>query len=332
MKRLDFEQIKLLVHGAARIEENDGKISFFRFTKEQQEIYKSASLDFYMKSFSTSGISLEFETDSDNLSLSVEVSKGSSRTFFTHSLFIDGKRVDELSGNIGQNENVPFEKSFKLGLGMKKVRILFPWSVASSLVSLEIDDNAKVIPIEKKFKLLMLGDSITQGYDAMMPENAYAIYIAEKLNAEARNKGIAGECFFPRLVAEKENFEPNLITVAYGTNDWKYSNKEQFDKTSKQFYTNLRNAYPNVKIIALTPIWRVDIGSDYVSGVPLTYIGEYIKKVSQEIPDMTVIDCMDCVPHNPEYYQTDGVHPIDSGFKYYAKNLWKKMEELYVTF
>ena len=332
MKKLDFELIKKLTFGAARIEENDGKISFFRFTKEQQDIYKQASLDFYMKSFSTSGISLEFETDSDNFSLSVEVSKGSSRSFFTHSIFVDGEKVDELSGDIGNSENVPVEKTFKLSDGMKKVKILFPWSVASSLVALKLDDNAKVIPVTKKYKILMLGDSITQGYDAMIPENAYAIQIAEHFEAEARNKGIAGECFFPELVAKCEDFKPDLITVAYGTNDWKYTTKEEFDKKCKQFYTNLRNAYPGIKIIALTPIWRVDIGSDYISGVPLTYIGEYIKKVSQEIPDMTVIDCMDCVPHNPEYYQTDGVHPIDSGFRYYANNLWKKMEDLYVTF
>ena len=328
MKKLDFEQIKPLTFGAARIEEKDGKISFFRFTKEQQDLYKSACLDFYMKSFSTSGISLEFETDSDNLSLSVSVSKGSSRTFFTHSIFVGGEKFDELSGNIENNENVPFEKSFKLGHGMKKVRILFPWSVASSLVALELDDNAKVIPVTKNYKVLMLGDSITQGYDAMKPENAYAIQIADHFGAEARNKGIAGEFFFPKLTMEKENFDPDLITVAYGTNDWKYLSKERFENNCKAFYTNLRNAYPDVKIIGLTPIWRADIGSKYASVVELEYIGEYIKQVSQDIPNMEVIDCMDLVPHNTELYQTDGVHPIDAGFKYYADNLWKKINSL----
>lgn len=328
MKRLDFELIKKLTFGAAEIEENDGKISFFRFTKEQRDLYKSTCLDFYMKSFSTSGISLEFETDSDNLSLSVSVSRGSSRTFFTHSIFIDGEKFDDLSGDIGDNENVPFEKSFKLGLGMKKVRILFPWSVASSLLSFELDDDAKVVPITKEYNLLMFGDSITQGYDAMIPENAYAVQIAERFNYRAINKGIAGEFFFPKLTEKSENFKPDLITVAYGTNDWKYKTKEQFDRNCKQFYLNLRNAYPDVKIIALTPIWRVDIGSNYQSGVELEYIGEYIKKVSESIPNMTVIDGMDLVPHNPELYQTDGVHPIDTGFIYYADNLWQKINSL----
>jgi len=34
----------------------------------------------------------------------------------------------------------------------------------------------------------------------------------------------------------------------------------------------------------------------------------------------------DLVPHDSKYYQTDGVHPIDSGFKHYVNNLWKKLQ------
>lgn len=36
---------------------------------------------------------------------------------------------------------------------------------------------------------------------------------------------------------------------------------------------------------------------------------------------MEVIDCSDFVPHDAKFYQTDGVHPIDSGFLHYGKNL-----------
>ena len=45
MKALNFEQIKNLVHGAARVEEGDGKVSFFRFTEAQQELYRSVCTD-----------------------------------------------------------------------------------------------------------------------------------------------------------------------------------------------------------------------------------------------------------------------------------------------
>ncbi len=328
MKALNFEQIKKLVHGAAYIEEGDGAISFFRFTKEQQELYKTVSQDFYTKCFATSGISLEFETDSENLGLSVSVTRGSSRTYFTHSIFVNGERIGELSGDIGNTENAKFKKYFKLGVGIKTVCILFPWSVASSLLGLETDDNAILYPIEKKRKILMFGDSITQGYDASSPELSYAAQISRNLDAEALNKGIAGEQFFARLTESGENFFPELITVAYGTNDWRHSTREKFEKECKAFFTNLRKNYPDVKIVAVTPLWRVDIENRQEFGEPLRFISNYIKQVCDSIPNTAVIDGFDLVPHNAELYQTDGVHPIDSGFMHYGRNLLKELIKL----
>lgn len=325
MKRLHLEDIKKLVHGASRVEEVDGRIELHRFTKEQQEIYRIASPDdYYVKSFSTSGISLEFDTDSEYLGLSVSICKGSSRRFFAHSIFVEGERIGELSGEIESGAaNVPFEKGFQLKSGMKRVRIVMPWSVDSKIVGLELDENAEVIPVKKSLKMLMFGDSITQGYDAMQPENAYAVQIATRLNAEAINKGIGGERFRPTLASLKDEIEPDLITVAYGTNDWANSTKEEFELACKEFYRNLRHSYPNVKIYAMAPIWRSSLNDKKPIGEPLSYIAEYIKEVAKEVSDMNVIDCFDFIPHELENFQTDGLHPIDAGFEHYAKNLWK---------
>lgn len=322
-RRLNLEEIRKIAHGVARVEEVEDKIRFYRFTNEQQELYKVVSADFYMKSFSTSGVSLEFDTDSEYLGLSVSICKGSSRYFFTHSIFVNGNRIGELSGEIEKEiENVPFSKEFQLEPGMKRVRIVFPWSVASNLASLELDEGAKITPVEKSLKMLMFGDSITQGYDAMKPENAYAVQIATRLNAEARNKGIGAERFRPALALLGDGFEPDLITVAYGTNDWGNSTKEEFEKACSGFFTNLRSSYPNAKIFALAPIWRSSIHDKKQIGVPLSYIAEYIKEVAKEVSDMTVIDCIDFIPHELENFQTDGLHPIDAGFEHYVKNLW----------
>lgn len=321
-QRLNIDQIKQIAHGVARMEEVDGKIVFYRFTKEQQELYKGASEDFYIKTFATSGVSLEFDTDSEYLGLFVSVCKGSTRYFFSHSILVNGNRIGELAGEIEENAaNVTFSKEFQLGTGMKRVRIVFPWSVASSLVALELDQGAKIIPVEKSLKMLMFGDSITQGYDAMQPENAYAVKVAELLNAEARNKGIGAERFFAKLALAKDDMEPDIITVAYGTNDWSGSTKDEFEQACREFYTNLRHTYPGANILALAPAWRVGINKERPMGVPLKYIGEYMEKLTQNISNMTVIDCIDFIPHEAENFRKDGVHPVDEGFKHYGKNL-----------
>jgi len=322
MQTLNFEQIKSVAHGVARVELNDKEICLNRFTKEQQELYKKVSPDdFYIKTFATAGITLEFETESENLFLSVSVSRGSSRTFFTHSIFVDGVKIGELSGDIKDKQNDYFQKNFYLPFGMKKVKILFPWSVCSRIVSIQLDNDAQVIPIKKMRNILMLGDSITQGYDAMKPENAYAIQLSNSLNAEAINKGIAGEQFFPALSKLGDEFNPDLITVAYGTNDWRHSTQEKFEKNCTEFFENLRNTYPNVKIIAFTPIWRVDINNPQEFGKSLKFVSNYIKNIAATVENMEVIDCIDFVPHDAKLYQTDGVHPIDSGFLHYGKKL-----------
>ena len=323
---LKLEQIKQIAHGLARVEAVDGRMELCRFTKEQQELYKGVSNDFYVKSCSTSGVSLEFDTDSEYLGLSVSICEGSSRYFFTHSIFVDGERIGDLSGEIASGaEHVPFEKEFQLGIGIKRVRIVFPWSVASSLVALELDKDAKIMPVKKRCRMLMFGDSITQGYDAMAPEHAYAVKIATLMNAEARNKGIGGERFRASLALLEEDFEPDVIMVAYGTNDWANCKKIVFEEACKEFYINLRSTYPDAKIIALAPVWRSDIQDENSEGVPISYVAKYMNHISESISDMTVIDCVDFIPHEVEYFQTDGVHPIDIGFECYAKNLWEAM-------
>ena len=65
--KLNIEQIRGITCGAARVEETDLGVSFFRFTKAQEEMYKERSADFYMKTFSTSGVTLRFKTYSKNL-------------------------------------------------------------------------------------------------------------------------------------------------------------------------------------------------------------------------------------------------------------------------
>ena len=173
----------------------------------------------------------------------------------------------------------------------------------------------------------MFGDSITQGYDASAPEKAYAVQLSNLLDANALNKGIAGEQFFSALTAKTEDFEPDLITVAYGTNDWRHSTKERFEEQCKAFFENLRNAYPDIRIIAITPRWRVDIDNKQEFGEPLSYVTQYIKNIAVHIPNMVAIDASNFIPHEPKHFQTDGVHPLDSGFEHYTKNLWTKISD-----
>ena len=326
---IGFDKLKELIHGIVYTEEKDGKLYLHRFTKEQEEAYKPYNADFYKKTFATAGVKLEFLTDSTSLSMSVEAVAASSRKFFFFDVYANGAFVKSAVGDIGDGIT-KFEFSASLGNGNKKVTIYFPWSASTSISSFTLDDGAFAEPIERPYKMISFGDSITHGYDAKNPSFSYASRLADALQADAINKGIGGEVFFPTLANLKDDIEPDYITVAYGTNDWSQckdtQGKDRFDTRCKEFYTLLSTKYPRAKIFAVTPIWRGDFERD-TQVVPFAYIREYISEVTSSLPNVTVIDGFDLVPHEKACFSPDILHPNDEGFFHYASNLYAEIKK-----
>ena len=149
--KLTTEQISSIANGVARVYEENGRVFLSRFTKEQEELYKERSADFYKKTFATAGVTLEFTTDSRTMELAVETSYGSSRAFFEHSIYVDGKKYANL-GCKG-SEYGTFSGKWVLPEGDKTVKIYFPWSVSSGIVELSLDDGASLTPIKKDKKM-----------------------------------------------------------------------------------------------------------------------------------------------------------------------------------
>ncbi len=324
--KLTLEQIRKAVRGVVRVEENDGNIGLYRFTKEQEELYKVRSADLYKKVFAASGVILEFITDSSSLSLDVDVCSGSSRKFFEHSIFVNGKKYASLDCR-GLNCGV-FGGRWALPDGEKQVKIYFPWSASSKIISLCLDDGASFTPVKKEKRMIMFGDSITHGYDAYNTENSYASRLTAALDTDTVNKGIGAEIFFPELAAAKDPTDPDYITVAYGTNDWSVGNKEAFDKNCREFYTALSQTYPNAKIFAISPIWRRSYAQGTVNALgTLDYVGEYIESLAAELPNVICIKGIDLVPHDPAFFSADGVHPNDKGFEHYFNNLLEEIKK-----
>lgn len=321
---LNAEQIKSVAHGVAQVKEEDGKICLYRFTEEQRELYRTYNDDFYSKSFASAGVTLEFTTNSRRLAMRVAVSSGSSRKYFFHSIFVNGAKY--ASFGCEKSNNGIFGGEWTLPEGENAVKIYFPFSTASRIISFELDDGATLTPVIKSKKMLMLGDSITHGYDTHSPENSYAFRVSDALGATAINKGIGGEIFFPALALTHDDIDPDYITVAYGTNDWSRNNKERFERDCKAFYENLSKNYPNAKIFAITPIWRKSYGEVNTIGT-LDAIGEHIEKVTAELPNVTVINGIDLVPHDAKYFAPDVLHPNDEGFEHYAKNLLAELKK-----
>ena len=338
MKRLTYDEIAQITRGAAYMEEVEGKVSFHRFTKEQEELYFQMRNQFYIAAQYSAGVKLEFQTDSKRLYLKADVWTGSdNRTFFSFDVFANGIYVGSMD-NFSEREMEEdynytedkystgvFEQEFYLEEGMKTICIHLPYSMETKLCQLSVDDGAKVLPVQRKKKLVAYGDSITHGYDALHPSKRYISKFAEYLEAEEFNKAIGGETFFPELALTKEDFEPDYIVVAYGTNDWSHETRETFVENCRAFYHNISSTYPKARIFAITPIWRKDYLAEKAFG-PFQEVIDEMRFATEGLDNVEVIPGFDLVPHDETYYADLRLHPRDEGFVYYFENLKKYVE------
>lgn len=327
--KLGYETIKKLLHGVVYTEEKDGKIFIHRFTHEQEEAYREYSPALHKKCFSTAGVRMEFDTDSTKLDMSFDVQYTSGTHTFVFDVCVDGNII--LRPSICEEDDsktVDLSFSANLGEGKKRVAVYFPWMAKAVIKSMYVDDGSYIQTVTRPHTMISFGDSITHGYTAYNPSRSYASLLADALRADALNKGIGAEVFFPALAKLKDSIEPDYITVAYGTNDWSlYKSKEDFEKNCREFYKALSANYPNSKIFAITPIWRGNWDDKAVGCVSFSYIGEYIGRVAAELPNVTVINGFDLVPHEECFFMEDVLHPNTEGFRHYANNLYSEIKK-----
>ena len=327
--KLSNEQIKNLITGAVEFEEKDGKLTPHRFTKAQRNVYLSND-DFYSKSQSSAGIKMRFKTDATSIFINVSFSRGSSRRYYSFDVYSDGKLVGYLDNFEGieipkayakiECDLSDASKNFELGEGTKEVCVLFPWSVSVHISEISLNNATFAEKVEKDKLLLVYGDSITQGYDALRPSNRYITKIAGIFGYDEVSKAIGGEIFNPALAMEKDDFTPDLIYVSYGTNDWNKCTYEVFESNCRVFFENLRRNYPDIKIIAASPIWRKEMCEDRPFG-NFSEVEKFIRYVASEFDNIDVIGGFDLVPHNEDYFADLRLHPNDNGFNIYYKNL-----------
>ncbi len=334
--KLTYHQLAAAVSGAVRTWEGEDGFHACRFTEEQTEAYLVRRADFHRKVLSSSGIVLRFRTDSPVLNLSVSIRRGSSRNYFALDIVADGRYI----GSLKNYKNPPFgtnytsmeapmgdvSEAFALGTGEKTLEVYLPWSVECVITGLELADGASFTPVKRPGKLLAFGDSITQGYDALEPRNKYITRFADFLGLEEINKAIGGEIFWPELASMSDDFSPDLITVAYGTNDWSNRPYEDFQKASREFYVNLSKTYPDVPILALTPVWRKGVadGNRYYDSIHQAEA--LIRQAVEGLPNVIVLCGWEYIPQDETLYGDWELHPNDEGFRHYFESLvenWK---------
>jgi hypothetical protein len=334
-------------HGVVDIYEGDEGVCLKRVTDEQMAHYEGCNDRWPLRAQCNAGVTLELKTDSKVLDISFGVVEGA-RQYLGLDVEVDGVLVRSVyvadyskSGGVTITNNesglggVRSEGEGMFGVRLfeyedqkeRTVRVFLPQSVGLAFRSVVVDDGASVSVVEEATrKLLCLGDSITQGMDAKRPMTAYATQLARLLDAELLNQGVGGHIFDVDSFDSDLAFDADVVTVAYGTNDWNGGKTvAEVQNNVRLYLEKVRTRYPLADIFVLGPIWRT-IGNEDRDGGTLWGFSEVILEVARTFDGVTCVDGLALVPHQ-EHLVPDGTHPNDEGFLHYALNLYRAMKK-----
>lgn len=320
--KLSSKTLKKLIKGACYFEINRGYITAFKYSKSQLDLMNQEGYDEFWRdrgSFSA-GIRLELKTNSSFISFDYKAYKGTALWERSNSvdIWVNGALFSilcprESKGNIYVN----------LPQGEKTVQVYFPCDCQFSIKNFTIEGNYKSVK-DKGQKVLVIGDSITQGYGPTMSSGSYFNELQRLTGYNMLNQGIGGYRCEPKDLMYVDGFEPDKIITFLGTNWYDAPDRYDYEGATVGFYKRLTELYPNKQILSISPIWRGDDGLDPVR---FAWCRSIVKRECEKYENITLVDGFTLVPNVLECF-CDKLHPNEFGCLLLAKNLQNEMKRV----
>lgn len=324
-------EIQCAIYGAdhVNVKENSGWIAPSRFTEKQIRAFSEkpklaegfGQESFLLHSAATAGITLDFVTNSVSLAFECRGFAASNQQICWFDILVNG----HLFYHVGKDGQISVAQkvSLILPVGNKRVTIYFPCLYKGEIRNLTVDDGATFIPAFNGVphqRILFLGDSITQGYTTPYSSLTYANVLARKMQAECLNQGIGGAIYNCTDLDNQLSFIPDVVVVAYGTNDWFW--RRDIKTSASAYYERLAAIYPDASIYALLPIWRGDVEElELLSRIPFMKHREAIRNIAEKYPNVTIVETLDFLPHDAVFFADRVLHPNEMGFLMFADAL-----------
>ena len=306
-----------LFHGIYKLEERDGaygepKIGGgafipMRFSQERMDDYNEYNETAKIKApyfECTTGVRMDFYTDADTISFHYSVTAG----------FFDGSTEYPVD-TFNIYENGEYKSSQKVVKGMpgdvvyrrkstdpeSRITILFPGYHG---VSLSMFDLGNTRPVEEyDHKILVFGDSISQGLFAEKPGDNYIHQVCSTLNADYMNLSVGGEIFRSAALDEEIHFDPTYILVALGTNDYYGGvDKGAVSGNAISYLSRVKEIYPDVPITVISPFGNIP--ADYIAAIG----------AAAQASDCHFVDGTTLISRQATSWNADNVHPATPGF------------------
>lgn len=213
----------------------------------------------------------------------------------------------------------------------------------------------------KGTKINFLGDSITEGAGTSSPDRMFTMLIEREYGAICQNYGIGGTRIARQKNATVEKWDrdfisrvpemdadADIVVVFGGTNDFGHGDAPlgtMSDRTPYTFYgalhclyTALTEKYPDVPVVILTPLHRLNEDSPKGDNKPepVGTLKEYVN-IIREVAEYYSFPVLDLykesglqpkVPVIQQKYIPDGLHPNDDGNAILAHKIARFLEML----
>lgn len=234
-----------LLHGAvAVLDAGDGWVRPSRFSSSQLRALGSVRAWhpglYRQMAACTAGVTVEFETDGSEAVLELRMGEvpggtaGALEDVARHTgveparpdavfVDVDGRHLGPLFPDVQSLLSIdladPEATALPLpGLGEpRRVRVWLPCLMPCELRSVTAN-GALLEPVGPRRALLVLGDSIAQGFCAEDPSRTWAALLADHLGLDLVNQGVGGQVFQPGTVCGARGLDAAAVVVELGEN------------------------------------------------------------------------------------------------------------------
>ena len=206
--------------------------------------------------------------------------------------------------------------------GLREVEIVFPHLLDIAISRMEIDGQIEPALPPAAPLWLAIGDSLTQGMNALSPLSTYVRIVEDSLGVGAWNLGIGGQTMDPAPFEWAFTRRPwRAVTVALGTNDW-FSGVplETFRAQASAMMDAAAKGAPEAALVIVTP---PPAGREPAEpGAPLSAYREALVEAAADFEgECSVIDGTTLVNPEKGHFTPDGLHLSERGFAAYADGL-----------
>ena len=310
------QTLKKFIKGALTIRDEGAYICPLTYEEAQIEEFRKADKGWVWRSQFSSGTRIELMTDATELRFDYNATDFSSSDN-TFDLYVDG-----MLKCVHKVKKFNFDRAvYTMREGWKLVQIYLPTDCHIGIKNFNINGGYKSVK-DKGQKVLIIGDSITQGYGTFMSGASYVNVLQRKTGYNIVAQGIGG-LPFKECVLYKGEYEPDKIVVSLGTNYYESKLKYDYEKETSLFFKKLNELWGDKEIIYISPLWR----NNNVDMERFLWCIETATNEALKYDNITVVDGFDLVPNVDECF-VDKIHPNAYGCELMANNLAFIFKEL----